>query len=141
MGLFEDVGDFHRKFGLPNDQDTKPNILPEDVMSFRVNFMQEELNECIVAYETGDLPKVADALCDLVYVALGTAHLMGLPFNKLWAEVQRANMTKERATSSDDIRSTRKHSLDVVKPLGWQPPNIEQVLADHGYPIVTKGEK
>lgn len=72
-----------------------------------------------------DLEKAADALADLVYVALGTAHMMGLPFDAIWAEVQRANMTKERAESARDERSKRQHVFDVVKPAGWTPP-------DHG---------
>lgn len=123
MGLFDDVGDFHRKFGLDNDRNTSPTLLPEDVNTFRIEFMMEELNEFRDAIVEDDLYKAADALIDLVYVALGTAHMMGLPFEDLWAAVQRANMAKERATGGDDARSKRRHSLDVVKPEGWRPPD------------------
>jgi len=52
---------------------------------------------------------------------------MGLPWQVLWNEVQRANMTKQRA-SSDGSDSKRRTSLDVVKPPGWQPPDVAGIL-------------
>lgn len=129
--LFKDVGDFHRKFGLPAaDKKTAPHLLDETDQEFRDDFMQEELDELRLAYNENDLEGVADALCDLIYVALGTAHMMHIPFDRCWAEVQRANMAKERATSADDARSTRNNALDVVKPVGWKPPDIAGALKE-----------
>src|SRR5678815_1565276 len=126
--FFQDVRDFHSKFGLL----PKPGpaaLLDDDTLSFRTKFMVEELQEFRDACADKDLPKAADALVDLCYVALGTAVLMRVPFDECWAAVQAANMLKERAKDADDSRSTRKHRLDVVKPEGWQPPDIEKVLA------------
>lgn len=132
--LFGDVDDFHRKFGLSFSGEEQeggviaPHFLDASAQRFREDFLQEELDEFKGAFTAGDLAKAADALCDLVYVALGTAHLMHVPFLRCWFEVQRANMTKERASSADDERSKRKHTLDVVKPVGWTPPDIERAL-------------
>lgn len=137
--VFRDVGDFHEKFGLPSVRDNNridppipPHILDPETQNFRVNFLQEELDEFKQAYEEKDLAKMADALVDLVYVALGTAHMMHIPFYHCWFEVQRANMAKERANSSADERSKRKNSLDVVKPAGWKAPDIAAVLKEYG---------
>lgn len=133
MDLFKDVGDFHRKFDLPaHPCEQEPCLLEADVVEYRTGFMQEELDEFKEACRNGDKAKAVDALADLTYVALGTAHLMAMPFNDVWAEVHRANMTKERAKSSDDPRSTRKHALDVVKPADFRPPDIEGVLKRAG---------
>lgn len=118
---------FHQKFGMPERQ--HPGLLEDDLMGFRVDFLQEELNEIIEGYGELDLAKVADGLVDLVYVALGTAELMGLPWEELWDEVQRANMEKQRALKPED--SQRLSTYDVVKPEGWRPPDIEGVLKDH----------
>lgn len=128
--FFDDVGLFHIKFGLPNvlQSDEKAHLLDDSTFEFRYKFMQEELQEMAVAHLEGDLCKFADALADLVYVTLGTAHMAHIPFDRVWDEVQRANMTKVRATSAQDERSTRKHHFDVVKPDGWQPPDIEGAL-------------
>lgn len=137
---FADVGDFHEKFGLPrsdntiagNIDDDTPHELTAELYDFRNRFMQEELDEFREAWADGDLAKQADALVDLVYVAMGTAHLMGLPWQALWDEVQRANMSKERA-AADGSNSVRKSSFDVVKPAGWMPLDIEGILAKYGY--------
>lgn len=155
MSYFDDVGDFHRKFGLPTYRVAKPALLEPATLRFRLNFLMEELaeyceacgvhvvasslriqaklvqtvEEDILVIPGGqDLHKAADALADLTYVALGTAHLMGLPFDTVWDTVQRANMTKERATGADDPRSKRGSALDVVKPEGWIAPNHNDAI-------------
>ena len=104
MSEFDDVGNFHEKFKLErvppvNDYKTarpSPHHISRELQDFRLKFLHEELNELKDGYVEQDLAKIADALVDLVYVALGTAHLHGLPWPALWREVQRANMTKER---------------------------------------------
>ena len=121
---YEDICKFHEKFGLSNDG--KPKILDEHATQFRTKFMYEELEEFIESYNKQDLAGMADALIDLTYVAMGTAYMMGLPWQDLWNEVQRANMSKVRAT--DASQSKRGSSLDVVKPEGWKAPDIEGVL-------------
>jgi dCMP deaminase len=126
---FQKVGDFHTKFHLPSAASEVPKILPDDVWEFRRKFMQEELDETSEAHSAGDIVKFADGLADLLYVAYGTAHLAGIDIDAIFAEVHRANMRKERAVAADDERSTRKHVLDVVKPVGWTPPDIAGVLA------------
>lgn len=125
MSNFEDVAAFHEKFGLRTDTD--PQLLNDSTMLYRAQFMLEELHETMKAHAKQDLAGVADGLVDLVYVALGTAYLMGLPFDELFAEVQRANMEKVRASSAAE--SKRGSSLDVVKPAGWRGPDLETVLA------------
>lgn len=124
---FDDVGTFHRRFGLPSSVEVmSPHLLDYDVQEFRKNFMQEELDEFTDACNNGDLAGAADALIDLVYVAMGTAHLMHLPWQALWDEVQRANMEKVRAPDAES--SKRHHHFDVIKPEGWQAPDIAGVL-------------
>lgn len=128
QGNFEDVQDFHAKFGVPVA--SSPTIPDNETYKFRRKFMQEEIDEFEAAYldlkvgvitEAQALHEMADALVDLVYVAMGTADMMGLPWQKLWDEVQRANMSKVRAT--DASQSKRGSALDVVKPEGWVAPN------------------
>lgn len=131
---FDDVGYFHERFGLDNvtHQDSGPRDVPMDLMEFRRKFLHEELEEFEEGLAEGDEAKMADALIDLVYVAMGTAHLRGYPWEALWAEVQRANMSKVRA-QRDGSDSVRGSQYDVVKPPGWKAPNIEGVLVKHGF--------
>lgn len=120
-----DVKAFQEKFDVP--MSPVPAFIDNHANTFRIDFMHEELQEYQEACDHQDLAKAADALVDLVYVAHGTALMMGLPWDNLWAEVQRANMSKVRA-KSDGSDSKRKSSLDVVKPPGWQAPNHHQYL-------------
>lgn len=142
--MFEDVGNFHRKFRLArfpewdgpaatHPERIAPHLLDPEVLAFRTKFLVEELTEFSDAHDAGDLPKAADALIDLVYVALGTLHMMHCPADEIWREVQRANMAKVRSTGDSDPRSTRKSKLDVVKPPGWTPPDVEGILREYGW--------
>jgi len=124
---YHDVRAFHIKFKQITGEG--PRHLAFRKLEERIRFMQEELDEFKEAAGTQDLALLADALVDLVYVAKGTAVMMGLPWEALWDDVQRANMEKV-------IGATHRGNLvDVCKPLGWTPPQTKQVLADAGYTI------
>lgn len=145
-----DIEDFHRKFGIAYEG--KPRMLPEDLLAFRLKFLREELVEysgvTADAQELIDYPeeshtfgmvecldKSLDALVDLVYVALGTAHLHGFAFNEAWRRVHSANMRKVRAPSVDASRAAtgRGHAFDVIKPDGWVPPSHKDLVEDHAH--------
>ena len=132
---FQHVGNFHHKFGLYSvtHDGVKQQNVPDDLVMFRLKFLEEELRELKEAYENDDLIQVADSLVDLEYVTLGTAHLHGFPYPQLFAEVQRANMEKERCIRQQD--SSRGSTWDVIKPAGWRPPNIRGVLLGAGFKV------
>lgn len=120
----QDVKDFQTKFGIPMPE--TPTFLSNEAFEFRVNFLQEELEEFYGDHKAGNMEGAADALVDLVYVAHGTALMMGIPWEKIWDEVQRANMTKVRATSAE--QSKRGTALDIIKPAGWVGPDHKKAL-------------
>lgn len=122
--LFGDVAEFHRKFGL--EYAGPPRELDSGSSSFRREFMREELVEYIDAAIDGDKAKQLDALVDLIYVALGTAYLQGFDFNEAWRRVHAANMLKIRAEKKED--SKRGSTYDVVKPEGWQAPDLSDLV-------------
>jgi predicted HAD superfamily Cof-like phosphohydrolase len=127
---FDDVGDFHDKFNLDNvtHRGAGPRDVDQDLMTFRIKFLAEELKEFEEAQAADNRPAMFDALIDLVYVAMGTAQLLGLPWQAGWDEVQRANMSKVRA-APDGSDSVRGSAFDVVKPPGWVAPDLEHVIA------------
>lgn len=135
MSDFTDVGDFHRKFGLhTSDGLGEPGEVPvpAELIEFRIDFLHEELREFVEGVEQWDHAQMFDALIDLVYVALGTAHLLGYPWQQGWDLVQGANMQKVRA-AKDGSDSRRGSSFDVVKPEGWTAPDIGGLLKDFGF--------
>ena len=129
----QDVIAFHQRFGVPTA--SEPSFLNPEAYQFRLKFMQEELDEFMLSHSSGDMHGAADALVDLAYVVHGTAHMMGLPWPRLWAEVQRANMDKVRAT--DATQSKRGTSLDVVKPDGWKGPDHSPALGNGPWPVLN----
>lgn len=133
LSNFEDVGEFHEKFGLmTTPPEGPPRELNEDLLKFRARFLQEELDEFQGGMLIADHAQMFDALLDLVYVAMGTAHLLGYPWQDGWTLVQQANMSKVRARA-DGSDSKRGSSWDVVKPEGWRPPDIDRLLVERGW--------
>lgn len=124
VNLFKDIQKFHEKFELQKLD--SPGFLSPELMMFRIKFIQEEFDELCEAYVDNDLEKAFDALIDLTYVVLGTSYLMGLPFNDGWTHVHNCNMQKIRAKLESD--SKRKSTFDVIKPEGWQPPNLSSLV-------------
>lgn len=150
--FYTDIQDFHVKFELAYEG--KARELEPDMGLFRIGFLIEELAEYtqnsgyvnlarslnelhehiknqsrwIIKQVDGgrSLEQQFDGLIDLVYVALGTAHLHGFEFNEGWRRVHDANMAKVRVENAAD--SARKSKFDVVKPKGWVPPKLSDLL-------------
>lgn len=155
--LLEELEELAEGYGLELSWDLQPKIMPcPHCKGGRETPKCECCNGAAAVEKIQDLPKIADALVDLVYVALGTGHMHGLPWAKLFAEVQRANATKERCgidhkfedrghpvdLDSCDCdgcgRPRIEHSLrgsahDVIKPEGWRPPAIIETLMQAGW--------
>lgn len=117
----KEISKFHEKFGIrPRRLNFWDN---REIQEFRVKFLREEVDELVEALNSQDLVKALDALIDLVIVAKGTAHMMGIS-PKIWASaaqvVQECNMRKIRAESPD--QSKRNTAYDIIKPDGWVGP-------------------
>jgi nicotinamide riboside kinase len=116
MNPFKDVKDFHDKFGLPMEGD--PHPLDEAEQKFRIKCLHEEVHEYERAVADGDLAEQFDALLDLTYFALGTAHRCNFPWDHGWSRVQEANMTKVMG----------ENGVEIIKPEGWQAPDLCDLL-------------
>ncbi len=126
QSLLESIEEFSIKFNLPRLG--APGFLQRNFMQYRIDFLREEIDELQLAVHDDDLEKAFDALIDFVYVAIGTAWLMKLPYQEGWDRVHKANMKKERADGPNDPRSKRNSSFDVVKPIDWKPPRLKDLL-------------
>jgi predicted HAD superfamily Cof-like phosphohydrolase len=122
--ILKDIDNFHKKYGFEkNEKVDIPNN--NELINFRTAFLMEELAEYTNAITKKDAAGALDALVDIVYIALGTAWLFNLPFEKAWNEVQKANMSKIRAKDKTGKRGTK---FDVIKPKDWKAPNIEKII-------------
>jgi acylphosphatase len=93
-------------------------------LQFRINFLQEELDEMKKAATPNqpiDSEEVVDALIDLCVVAIGTLDLFDINAYEAWNEVLEANMNKKVG-----IKETRPNPLglpDLIKPKDWKAPS------------------
>lgn len=120
---FADLREFHRVFGAAMQD--KPGTIDDTTFNLRVRLIREEIDELFTAMTANDLVEIADACADLCYVVIGTAVAYGIPLDKVWEEVHRSNMAKAPGgvvTKRDDGK--------VMKPNGWTPPNIRQIIED-----------
>lgn len=120
---FKDVLEFHAKF-CPVQIGDLPAEPSAKISSLRSSLMREELSETIHAMSQGDIDGVADGLVDLIYATIGTAIAYGIDLRPVWEAVQAANMAKVGGATRPDGK--------VLKPEGWQPPDIAGVLAKQG---------
>jgi NTP pyrophosphatase (non-canonical NTP hydrolase) len=112
--LIEDIQDLTIKYGFDQERPTAQKLL------FRLDLLEEELQEVRQAIFAEDSEEVVDGLIDLTVVALGTLAAFHIDIQKAWDEVHRANMSKERG-----VKPGREHSggYDLIKPAGWYPPS------------------
>ena len=124
--ILKDIDNFHKKYGFEKNEKVD---IPDnnELINFRTAFLMEELAEYTNAITKKDAAGALDALVDIVYIALGTAWLFNLPFEKAWNEVQKANMSKIRAKDKTGKRGTK---FDVIKPKDWKAPNIEKIIEE-----------
>lgn len=144
------VREFHRAFDLPL-ADT-PHVPSDELVRLRLRILSEEFVELLEAtfgpdntdlwvvekhianlVDQGqlnvDLVEVADALADIDYLVEGTRLTFGIDGKPIAAEVHRSNMAK----LGPEGKPIRRPDGKVVKPEGWQPPNIPHELELQGF--------
>ena len=126
-----DMYQMHEKYGvhewMENNKDNTE--LMAQFLEFRLNFLQEELNETrAAALVDKDPEEIVDGLIDLCVIAIGTLDAFNVAAHDAWQEVLKANMSKEVG-----VKETRPNPLglpDLIKPEGWKGPSHR---GNHGY--------
>jgi predicted HAD superfamily Cof-like phosphohydrolase len=88
-----------------------------------MSLIQEEFDETMDAFVKGDTIEVADGLADMVWVIMGLASSLGIPFDQVWDEVRASNMSKVV-----DGKLIKREDGKVLKPEGYFRPDINAVL-------------
>ena len=120
----KDMNEMASKYKIQDAVNNLDSAQLKAFLQFRINFLQEELDEMKKAATPNqpiDGEEVVDALIDLCVVAIGTLDLFDINAYEAWDEVLKANMNKKVG-----IKETRPNPLglpDLIKPEGWKPPN------------------
>jgi predicted HAD superfamily Cof-like phosphohydrolase len=129
--MYKDVKEFHEKFGIPVAGKEPCRIPDYEILEYRFKFLEEELEEFRQAAENGNLVEMLDALADIAWVAMGTAHYFHAPWDEIWAEVKRSNNERVSVTRENCPPSKQYRRDMVMKGPDWSPPRIKEVIAAH----------
>ena len=108
--------------GLPCGE--RPAFPAPERRVLHMDLLDEEVAEIQLAEDADDLFGVADGIADAIYVLVGMAIEYGIPIERVFAEVHRANMAKRRPDGSVVKRADGK----ILKPEGWTPPDVAGML-------------
>lgn len=75
-----------------------------------------------------NLAEVADGIGDSIYVLCQLARSLGVPLDRVWNAIQTANMAKVVVGADGKQTVKRREDGKILKPEGWTPPNIWQIL-------------
>ena len=119
------VETFHNAFGISNEYSPNATILEKDFI-LRYSLMKEENEEYLQAAKEGDLPEIADALGDMLYILCGTILKHGLQdkIADVFEEIQRSNMSKLDKNGQPIYREDGK----VLKSELYFKPDIKRIL-------------
>jgi len=111
------------KFMRACDQ-TVDNLNVEQ-FSLYIKLIEEEVLELSTALKNDDRLETLDALTDILVVTIGAIHSMGADGEGAWKEVMGTNFAK---IDKDTGKVRKREDGKVLKPVGWQPPNLDPFL-------------
>jgi predicted HAD superfamily Cof-like phosphohydrolase len=118
------VEEFHEKFLIGNNHEY--TLLDEKTSELRYNLIKEENEEYLEACKNGDIVEIADALGDILYIALGSLLKHGLQYkiDEVFDEIHRSNMSK----LDKDGRPIFREDGKVLKSDLYFRPDIKKIL-------------
>ena len=121
--IVQSLLEFNEAFDIPKLE--TPDLGSKELIELRIKLLTEEVQEYAEAARSGDLVEVLDALADIGYILAGTIinHGMQDIYDDAFNEVHRSNMSK-----LVDGKVIRREDGKVLKPEGWQPPQLAQFL-------------
>ena len=123
----QDMHLMHNYFGVHEALMELPPETLKAYLKFRIDFLQEELDEIKKAFIEKDAEEVVDGLIDLTVVAVGTLDTFDVDAATAWHEVFNANMQKKPGVNLS--RPNEFGLPDLIKPIDWVKPSHE---GNHG---------
>jgi NTP pyrophosphatase (non-canonical NTP hydrolase) len=117
--------EFNQAFEIPKLDN--PGLGSNELIELRIKLLTEEVEEYAEAARNGDMVEILDALADIGYILAGTIinHGMQDIYDDAFNEVHRSNMAK-----LVNGKVIRREDGKVLKPKGWQPPQLAQFLEE-----------
>lgn len=119
--MYQDVKEFQTAVG--QNIGTKAEFPDPAERELRIKLLKEEYEEYIQGECKNDIENIAKELADIIYIVCGTAASYGIPLDRVFDEVHKSNMEK-----LVDGKPVRRADGKILKPDGWKPPNIKNIL-------------
>jgi predicted HAD superfamily Cof-like phosphohydrolase len=97
----------------------------EDNYKMYLSLIDEEVGELVDAVAANDRVEQLDALVDILVVTMGAIRAGGFDGEGAWEEVMRTNFAK---IDPDTGKVRKREDGKVLKPEGWQPPNLNDYI-------------
>ena len=117
--IFSDQRKFMQACGQSVDQHNRAQF------DLYKNLIDEEVGELAEAIEANDRVEQLDALIDILVVATGALHSLGVDPNGAWKEVMRSNFDKVDPVSG---KVKKRDDGKVLKPDNWEPPRLAKFV-------------
>jgi predicted HAD superfamily Cof-like phosphohydrolase len=116
-----DVIKFQEAFGIQTPK--QPKMLSKKRKILRQRLLEEEVKELS---ESKNIIDVADAICDIMYIAIGTAQEHGLSDRlvMLFDEVHSSNMSK----IGPDGKAIFREDGKILKPESYREPKLRPII-------------
>jgi predicted HAD superfamily Cof-like phosphohydrolase len=92
-----------------------------------LSLIDEEVGELVDAVAANDRVEQLDALVDILVVTMGAIRAGGFDGEGAWNEVMRTNFAK---IDSNTGKVRKREDGKVLKPEGWEPPQLANFLGD-----------
>jgi len=131
----DQVEEFNEVFGKPNNYTpTIPN--DKKLLNFVLDFIDEEKEELRDAIEEKNIVEVLDAICDLLYVAIGNAAIgnatmvFGLrdKIVDAFEEVQASNMSKVCTTEEEAQKTVEVRTVEQGEECYYKKVNEHYIV-------------
>jgi predicted HAD superfamily Cof-like phosphohydrolase len=108
----------------------------EDQFKLYLKLIKEEYNELLeaqglnqnldrIGYLPVDKVETLDALIDIMVVTVGALQSLGVDAEGAWKEVMSTNFAKIDSLTG---RVRKREDGKVMKPIGWQPPELSKYI-------------
>jgi len=105
------------------DQTTDQYNINQFIMYIKL--IEEEVKELREAIDNNNERETLDALVDILVVTIGAINSIGADAEGAWKEVMQTNFAK---INSETGKVLKREDGKVLKPEGWQAPNLKQFL-------------
>lgn len=127
---FEMVGIFHKEFGHPIFTEPQIDVFKTyDKIQFRLDRIEEEINELKNAQSEDNFLEIVDAICDIMYFIYGTFHILGINFDKQIESQNQLVQNIMKIFEESIFKNVLSEDIDtIIKKINEKPKEFDSPI-------------